>query len=87
MKIDTVITLDNDINCLLLEKVAYKNDNYFMSVVLNEEEELTEEYVVFKEIIEKNETYVEKVEEPSLLGDLLKLFKIKVNEFVADSAA
>ena len=35
MKIDSVITLENDVNCLLLEKVTYDGNNYFLSVVLN----------------------------------------------------
>ena len=50
MIVDSVITLENDVNCLLLEKVTYNNDNYFLSVVLNEEEEPSDEYVIFKEI-------------------------------------
>ena len=52
MKVDTVITLDNDVNCLLLEKANYNNDNYFLSVVLDDNEEPSDEYVVLKEIIE-----------------------------------
>ena len=39
MKIDSVITLENDVNCLLLEKVNYNNDNYFLTVVLDDNEE------------------------------------------------
>ena len=55
MTVDSVITLDNDVNCLLLEKVNFEADNYFLSVVLNEDEEPSDEYVIFKEIIENNE--------------------------------
>ena len=55
MTVDSVITLDNDVNCLLLEKVTHENENYFLSVVLNEDEEPSDEYVIFKEIIEDNE--------------------------------
>ena len=55
MTVDSVITLDNDVNCLLLEKVNFETDNYFLSVVLNEDEEPSDEYVIFKEIIENNE--------------------------------
>ena len=59
MTVDSVITLDNDVNCLLLEKVNFETDNYFLSVVLNEDEEPSDEYVIFKEIIENNENYVD----------------------------
>ena len=82
MKVDSVITLENDVNCLLLEKVEYENNNYFMAVVLNEEEEPSDEYVIFKEIIENNENYVEKVEDAELFSSLIQLFTTKVDEFV-----
>lgn len=74
MKVDSVITLENNVNCLLLEQATLENNNYFSAVVLNEEEEPTEEFVVFKEIIEDGENYVEKVEDPNLLAKLLEMF-------------
>ena len=82
MKVDSVITLENDVNCLLLEKVEYENNNYFMAVVLNEEEEPSDEYVIFKEIIENNENYVEKVDDAELFSSLIQLFTTKIDEFV-----
>lgn len=82
MKVDSVITLENDVNCLLLEKVEYENNNYFMAVVLNEEEEPSDEYVIFKEIIENNENYVEKVEDAELFSSLIQLFTTKIDKFV-----
>lgn len=82
MKIDSVITLENDVNCLLLEKVTYDGNNYFLSVVLNEEEEPSDESVIFKEITENNEKYVEKVEDADLLNELLSLFTNSALEMV-----
>lgn len=83
MKVDSVITLENDVNCLLLEQVKYEESNYFSAVVLNEEEEPTEEFVIFKEIVEDGENYVEKVEDPNVLAELINLFtnslKSKIN--------
>ena len=32
MTVDSVITLDNDVNCLLLEKVTRENENYVEAV-------------------------------------------------------
>ena len=72
MIVDSVITLENDVNCLLLEKVTYNNDNYFLSVVLNEEEEPSDEYVIFKEINEDGE----------LLAVLIKEFTNSVAKLV-----
>lgn len=82
MNVDSVITLENDVNCLLLEKVNYLNDNYFIAVVLNEEEEPSDEYVIFKEIIENNENYVEKVEDMELLTKLVEMFTNEAKKFV-----
>lgn len=82
MVVDSVITLENDVNCLLLEKVTYQNDNYFLSVVLNEDEEPSDEYVIFKEINENGEGFVEKVEDANLLAILTKEFTNSVTKFV-----
>ena len=80
MTVDSVITLDNDVNCLLLEKVTHENENYFLSVVLNEDEEPSDEYVIFKEIIEDNENYVEAVADANLQTELIKLFTNEVGK-------
>lgn len=82
MTVDSVITLDNDVNCLLLEKVTHENENYFLSVVLNEDEEPSDEYVIFKEIIEDNENYVEAVADTNLQAELIKLFTNEVGKLV-----
>ena len=74
MKVDSVITLDNDVNCLLLDKATLGENNYFIAVVLDEKDEPSEEYVVFKEVLEDNEKYVEKVEDETLLTELFKIF-------------
>ena len=84
MKVDSVITLDNDMNCLLLEMVPYQNDNYFLSVVLTVDNEPSDDYVIFKEIIEGEDKYVEKVEDPNTLQELLKLFTQSFNKLVEE---
>ena len=81
MTVDSVITLDNDVNCLFLEKVTHENENYFLSVVLNEDEEPSDEYVIFKEIIEDNENYVEAVADANLQAELIKLFTNEVGSW------
>ena len=84
MRVDSVITLNNDVNCLLLDKVTYEKNNYFMAVVLNEEEEPSDEYVIFKEIIENDSKYVEKVEDENILMELLKLFTKSFGDMVSN---
>ncbi|MEG1506805.1 MAG: hypothetical protein RR478_04855 [Bacilli bacterium] len=82
MKVDGVITLEGNINCLLLDKANYNNDNYFLAVVLDDEEEPTEDYVVLKEIIENEETYVLRETNEDVLAELLKLFTKTFNTMV-----
>ena len=82
MKVDTVITLDNDVNCLLLEKANYNNDNYFLSVVLDDNEEPSDEYIVLKEIIENNQDYVMRVVDETVLAELVKFFTNSFGEKV-----
>ena len=82
MTVDSVITLENDVNCLLLEKANYENNSYFLTVVLNQEEEPSEEYAILKEIIEDGETFIEKVTDPNLVMSLLQLFTSDVKKFV-----
>lgn len=82
MSTNSVITLDNDRNCLLLEKVNFESENYFMTVYLNEDEEPTDEYIIFKEVIEDNEEYVEEVVDGRILSNLLELFTTKANTYV-----
>ncbi|MEG1149947.1 MAG: hypothetical protein RSE17_01495 [Bacilli bacterium] len=84
MKVDGVITLEGDINCLLLDKANYNGDNYFLAVVLDNEEEPTEDNVVLKEIIENNETYVTRETNEEILGELIKLFTKTFNTMVED---
>ena len=79
-----MITLENDMNCLLLKKSNYENDNYFLSVVLDENEEPSDEYVVLKEIVEDNQNYVMRVMDESVLAELLKLFTKSFGEKVAN---
>ena len=82
MIVDSVITLENDVNCLLLEIVTHNNDNYFLSVVLDEEEEPSDEYVIFKEINEDGQGFVEKVGDGELLAELVKEFTNSVAKLV-----
>ena len=82
MKIDSVITLENDVNCLLLEKVNYNNDNYFLTVVLDDNEEPSDEYIVLKEIIEDGQNYVMRVTDEKVLAELIKLFSKSFGEKV-----
>ena len=82
MRVDTVITLDNDVNCLLLDKASYNDENYFLSVILDEAEEPSDEYIVLKEIVENNQYSVERIVDEAILTELIKLFTKSFGEKV-----
>lgn len=82
MRVDSVVTLDNGINYLLLDKAVYNESVYFMAVVLNEEEEPTEEYVVLKETIEDNDIYAKIVDDPNILKELIEMFTASLKDAV-----
>ena len=85
MQVDSVITLEDGINCLLLEKAEYADNSYFMAVVLTEQDEPTKDYMIFKEVDLPDGKYVEKVKDTTLLTQLLKIFNDSFNKKYRDS--
>lgn len=84
MKVDTVITLENNVNCLLLDKATYNGINYFLAVVLDEKNEPTDDNVVFKEIVEGPDTYVEREGNEEILKELMAMFTKSFNKMVSE---
>lgn len=85
MKIDSVITLDNNENYLLLQKETLENDQYYLSVKLDENEEPTEIYAIFKESIENDGTYVEKIEDVNILTKLVDIFAVSLDKLINEA--
>lgn len=83
MDINSVITLANDVDVLLLDKVMHENEKYFLAVALNEDKEPTDEYAILKEILEGDKTFVEKLEDPNFLAKLLDLFTYSLKDKVS----
>lgn len=84
MKVDSVITLENDVNCLLLDKAVYQGSNYFLAIILDEDEEPTDNSVVLKEIVEDGKFYIEREGNEEVLAELLKQFVKTFNTSVEE---
>lgn len=82
MNVDNVITLNDDINCLLLDKANFQGNIYFLAVVLDENEEPTDDTVVLKEIDKPDGTYVLKEDNDFILSQVLGMFTKSLNSFV-----
>ena len=74
MGVDDIITLDDGKEYILLFKSVDGNDNYFLGVEsINNEP--TDNYEVFKEVLENGESSVEEVTDEVLLEKLLDDFE------------
>lgn len=80
MNINSVITLDNDIKCLLLYKVKYNDINYFLALMLDEDDKPTDDNMILKEIVENGEIFVEREGNEELINNLIPLFTKEINE-------
>lgn len=80
MKVEDVITLDNDAKYLLLDELDYKDEKYFYAVGVYDNQEFDyDDYLFFKVGVDQEGEYVEKVDEGPIYRDLLTII-------VADSA-
>lgn len=74
MGVDELITLDDGTEYVLLTETVHEGDKYFMAVeTINEVP--TENYVIFKQIIEDGELSVEEVEDQELCEKLVTAFE------------
>lgn len=76
MEIDSIITLDDNKEYVILDKVTINNVDYLM-VVGVENEELTQDAKYLKVEIEGADTYVVEVEDEELLKNLTTIFASK----------
>lgn len=86
MKVDEIIDLENGTSYLLLLDSKINNNNYFLAVRLDENEEPTNDYIVLKEINENNETYTQKVTDPIILSKLIEEYSLDYEEDYVDEA-
>ena len=80
MEIDTIITLANNKKYLLLMEDSMLSDNYYLAVLLDQNEEPTNVYAALKEVEKGNEIYCEKVTDLLVLSKLLDDYKLQFQE-------
>jgi|GEM_PF-4865003 len=69
-----IITLDDDTNYLVTEKVEHEENLYFRSIELTKENNLSENILIFKAVNEDGQLIVEDVPEGELYETLVDLF-------------
>lgn len=80
LEVDTMITLEDGLNYGLLSDAMINDENYFLAVELDENEEATDKYKVLKEQISGNDTYVVEEEDPVILAKLMEEFSEQLED-------
>ena len=75
MKVDTVMTLKNGENYLLLLESEETEKDYFLAVLLDEKNEPTDKYEIFEQKIKDGKILTRKVKDPFLIQTLLEDFE------------
>ena len=72
MKVDTVVTLANNKEYLLLLESKLVGEDYFLAVLLDSRGEPTVDYAVLKKVIKDGEEYAQKINNVEILKELLE---------------
>ncbi len=71
MEIQDIITLDDNIDYLILDIITKKNNKYLYCAALDKEENPTSEYKYFTIITEENAEYIEEITDEALLREII----------------
>lgn len=83
MREDTVITLEDGKEYLLLLESETTKESYFLAVVLDANNNPTTTYAVLEEVDKDGELYVEKVNDPIILNQLLADYRAQRDSEIA----
>lgn len=75
IKNNTIITLDNNSQYVVLSDTIYENNKYFLMMGMKNNEVVSNDVAIFKEEIEGLDTYIVKVKDANLIATLTKLLK------------
>ena len=74
-----IITLEDDSNYGILLDTKLDDNNYFLVVELDDDEQPKNNFKVLKEIIEENDSYVIEETDALVLNKLLDMYRKKLN--------
>lgn len=80
MKVDEMITLEDGKSYGLLLDAEIESGKYFLAVLLNDNEEPTNNFKVFKETKKNNESFVNEEKDPLVLNTLLNEYYLQIDE-------
>ena len=74
MNIDDIITLEDNVEYMVLDIVEFNHERYLFCVEIDCEEMPKQEYKYLKEVIEDGTLYTEEVEDPNILETIISMF-------------
>jgi len=79
LKINTIITLENNEKYVLLNETMYGGANYFLGMGLdNNLEVLADKVKIFEEVVDGTDVYVDEVKDNNLIIILTRLLKAQL---------
>lgn len=79
IRTNTIITLENNEQYMVLNQTEYGGSSYYLVMGLDQNKEIIENNVaIFKEEIDNNDVYIEKVEDSKLIIELTKKLKAEL---------
>lgn len=86
MEKENIIVLDDDSKYMLLDETNIEEYKFFFAVKLNENDEPTTQYEVFKEVLEEGEIYIDILDDSNykqaLLIDFTNNYMNKIGELI-----
>ncbi len=84
MNVDDIITLEDNVEYMVLDTALFNNDKYLYCVEIDENEMPKEEYKYFKEIDENGNLFTEEVEDEDIIEGISALFALNYLDSVTD---
>lgn len=79
LKINTIITLENDERYVILNETVYGGTKYFLVMGIDKNKDIIPSKVkIIEEIIEGNEVYINTVTDPELIIILTNILKSQI---------
>jgi hypothetical protein len=75
IEIGNIITLENNMDFLIIEETIYDNNKYVLTVLTDKEDNILNKYMIFKVISKDEGFYLDPVKDNDLCKKLYELFK------------
>ena len=84
MNKEDIITLEDNVEYMVLDTALFNHDKYLYCVEIDEEEMPKSEYKYFKEINEDGNLFTEEVEDENIIEAISAMFALNVLNNITD---